>query len=89
MLKFGQDFNVKLFNYNNTTLFRLFLRFYQTVTNDHYKNLGLKQNATSKEIKVAYYELSKKYHPDMNRKNADKYAKEFQDVIFLAHFMLI
>lgn len=33
---------------------------------DYYKILGLKKDATSKEIKQAYRELSKKYHPDKN-----------------------
>jgi len=28
--------------------------------------LGLKRNATDKEIKLAYFSLAKKYHPDMN-----------------------
>lgn len=31
---------------------------------DFYKTLGLKPTATVKEIKEAYYRLSKKYHPD-------------------------
>uniref|UniRef100_A0A0N4Y6Z6 DnaJ homolog subfamily A member 3, mitochondrial (inferred by orthology to a human protein) n=1 Tax=Nippostrongylus brasiliensis TaxID=27835 RepID=A0A0N4Y6Z6_NIPBR len=46
---------------------------------DHYAVLGVKPDATSKEIKAAFYELSKKYHPDLNKENeAD--AKKFHEV---------
>ena len=35
---------------------------------DYYKILGLNSNkATLKEIKIAYREQAKKYHPDMNQ----------------------
>lgn len=39
----------------------------------YYSVLGLKPEATDKEIKQAYYSLSKKYHPDLNigDKNAE------------------
>ncbi|KRZ34575.1 DnaJ -like protein subfamily A member 3, mitochondrial [Trichinella pseudospiralis] len=33
---------------------------------DLYKILGVNSNATSKQIKCAYYELSKLHHPDLN-----------------------
>ncbi|CAH7681691.1 hypothetical protein BY996DRAFT_6425475 [Phakopsora pachyrhizi] len=33
---------------------------------NHYKTLGLSQDATAKEIKTRFYELSKIYHPDIN-----------------------
>lgn len=33
---------------------------------DYYKVLGLKKDATEKQIKSAYRQLSKKYHPDKN-----------------------
>ena len=32
---------------------------------NHYKTLGLGTNATTQEIKSAYYSLSKRHHPDM------------------------
>ncbi|KAL1235329.1 Chaperone protein DnaJ [Trichinella spiralis] len=33
---------------------------------DLYKILGVNSNATPKQIKCAYYELSKLHHPDLN-----------------------
>ncbi|RNA12096.1 molecular chaperone [Brachionus plicatilis] len=38
-------------------------RFYTT---DYYNVLDLKRTATKREIKQAYYRLSKKFHPDIN-----------------------
>ena len=33
---------------------------------DYYEVLGLKKGATDAEIKKAYRQMAKKYHPDLN-----------------------
>nr|CDS29435.1 hydrocephalus inducing protein [Hymenolepis microstoma] len=47
-------------------------------TEDIYKVLGVKQNATQREIKEAFYNLSKKYHPDITGNSAS--SAQFQKI---------
>ena len=56
-------------------------RFLQTtvVNHDYYKTLGVSRTATKREIKVAYFQLAKKCHPDANPGDANAKQK-FQEI---------
>jgi molecular chaperone DnaJ len=47
---------------------------------DYYEVLGIKRNASEDEIKKAFRNLAKKYHPDINKdKNAEEKFKEINE----------
>lgn len=47
---------------------------------DYYKTLGVDKNATQDDIKKAYRDLAKKYHPDVSTEdNAEEKFKEVQE----------
>ncbi len=55
---------------------------------DYYEILGLKRNATEKEIKDAYRKLARKYHPDLHSAEEKAAAEEKFKKINEAHEVL-
>ena len=47
------------------------------MSKDYYKTLGVEKNASQDEIKKAYKNLAKKYHPDINKESGatDKFKE--------------
>lgn len=47
---------------------------------DYYEILGVPRDATDEQIKSAYRQLAKKYHPDMNRENPKEAEEKFKEL---------
>lgn len=57
---------------------------FNTKPRNHYDSLGLVKTATQAEVKNAYYDLSKLYHPDRNQgetqEQRDQHSQKFRDI---------
>jgi curved DNA-binding protein len=45
---------------------------------DYYKILGVDKNATQEDVKKAYKQLARKYHPDLNPNDPDAVTASFR-----------
>ena len=45
------------------------------MSQDHYKILGISENASQDEIKRAYKKLAKEHHPDLNGGDDSQFKK--------------
>ncbi|CAD5231364.1 unnamed protein product [Bursaphelenchus xylophilus] len=59
------------------------IRHFSSAKKDYYEILGVSRTATDREIKSAFYRLSKQYHPDVPGSDSEKFleVKEAYDVL--------
>ncbi|KAI6236921.1 J domain-containing protein [Aphelenchoides besseyi] len=67
----------------STKIFSFAIRRLCTMPKKYYEILGVSKDASATEIKAAFYELSKKHHPDVGGENTERFldVKEAYDVL--------
>ena len=61
---------------------------FHNASRDHYATLGLPENAPTEEIKKAYRQLSKKYHPDMLQDGQQDSQQRFMEISGAYHALM-
>ena len=78
--------NNGFYRYNYNRLYNIMMRCFNiNPSKDYYNILGIKNNATKKEVRNAYLKLAKKWHPDVHKSESDK--KNAREKFMLRHII--
>jgi DnaJ-class molecular chaperone len=75
--------NMNKFIFSRNLLYKINLRTFAIARKDYYQILGVPRDASDDQIKQAYRNLAKKYHPDVNIGKTETYepsADKFREL---------